>query len=73
MLLRQLVFVLTILILIFKTSDAEEKDENEAKFYSTSILALGELRQFENSYMDQLNNYVRSLQRTVETLRKYTT
>ncbi|KAH8333868.1 hypothetical protein KR059_004041 [Drosophila kikkawai] len=72
MLLRKLVSVVINLILIFKTSFAKESDEDDSKVYSGSILALGELREFENSHMDQLNNYIKTLQRKVETLRIFT-
>ncbi|KAH8248745.1 hypothetical protein KR032_002902 [Drosophila birchii] len=68
----KLVSLITNLILIFMTSFAERSKDYNSKIYSGSILALGELRQFENSYMDQLNNYARSLQSKVETLRKFT-
>ncbi|KAH8260824.1 hypothetical protein KR038_003841 [Drosophila bunnanda] len=72
MLLCKLVSVLINLILILKTSYAENSDEDDSKVYSGSILALGELREFENLYMNQLNNYIRTLQRKVDTLRKLT-
>ncbi|KAH8282582.1 hypothetical protein KR054_008554 [Drosophila jambulina] len=67
MLLYKQVSVIFNLIFIFKTSLADD-----SKVYSGSILALGELKQFENFYMNQLNNYVKSLERKVETLRKFT-
>ncbi|KAH8391549.1 hypothetical protein KR200_010470 [Drosophila serrata] len=71
MLLHTLFSFIIYLILIFKIIPAENSDEDSRKVYSGSILALGDLKQFENSYMDQLNNYIISLQQKVDILRKY--
>ncbi|XP_017155139.1 prolyl 4-hydroxylase subunit alpha-2 [Drosophila miranda] len=48
-----------------------EEKKKIVLIYTTSIRALGELREIENSHMEHLTSYVRSLHKKVDTLKKY--
>ncbi|XP_034668643.1 prolyl 4-hydroxylase subunit alpha-2 [Drosophila subobscura] len=48
-----------------------EEEYKEVLIYTTSNRALSELREMENSYVEHLTSYVKSLQKKVDTLRKY--
>ncbi|KAH8260430.1 hypothetical protein KR026_012257 [Drosophila bipectinata] len=72
--LRAVLFRILLFTLIFYTIYGEKKDENEDEnelSYTTSIRALAELRDIENSYMKHLSNYVNSLRKKLDFLRKY--
>lgn len=73
MLMKEVLFKIIHLIFIFYTISGEEQDEGEREnelTYTTSIRALAELRDIENSYMKHLSNYVNSLQKKVKFLKK---
>ncbi|EDV31629.2 uncharacterized protein Dana_GF14452 [Drosophila ananassae] len=74
MLMKEVLFKIIHLIFIFYSVSGEEQDEGEREnelTYTTSIRALAELRDIENSYMKHLSNYVNSLQKKVKFLKKY--
>lgn len=73
MFLKAVILTIIRLIFIFYTISGEEQDEDEGEnelTYTTSIRALAELRDIENSYMNHLLNYVNSLQKKVTFLQK---
>ncbi|KAH8305479.1 hypothetical protein KR018_009587 [Drosophila ironensis] len=58
------------LMLIFGIRICADEEPDEI-IYTTAIRALSELRHIENSYMNHLANYIKSVQRKVELLKEY--